>query len=746
MNFTFLKGGTVAFYRSDAEQAEWTQEEMSLICTFPLNEKVIERGMTVLFEDPATNAIQAYEIRNLSTFKAEGYQQFTAEDIVISELTDCHIPEEIELTNVSTTSALNQILSGTGWSVGTVATNPTSSGDIGRGTVWQGAIAIRNNWNVNFLTRVTIGANGITGKYIDIVTTGGTWRGLRLSIDKNTADPCVTYDDSELYTALYAYGASYTEGSTIETQHTVELNIAGVSWAKTSDHPAKPSGQKYLEWPEKTALYGRNGRPRFGYYQNTDIKDANVLIQKCWETLKTCSDPKVSITGTVTDLRRMGYADEPLRLYDMAIVDFGDAVMYKQVIKLTVNLLDPTGNTPTIGDYIPNIIYINRETENFATGGGSGVGGRGGRGTRNKKQQGEFETTIAQNERNIILEARQVDENRNILRQAGMQIDPITGVLIYAEDTENMVGSKFRVQSNRITSEITERKASDNVLSSRITQNANSISLEVSERKGADSGLSSRITVESGRINQIVSAVGSDGHVTAASICLAINSAGSSATINADKIYLLGQTIANTITADYITTKLASANMVTAQALLVQGVITCRDGISCVAIYANNNNITNPLMNASVANNTLTLTKADGTEITFSKAATLSGAWSGGTFTVSATGATLSTQIVQGTTSWSGDTATVPVEAIDSDNPGYQYATGRNISVNASSRYDAGWNACRTAMLNSAERLSYYTGTVTTKYDAPSVGAQARQVIYPYSSNSTTLYTVPDRR
>lgn len=694
-NFTFLKGGTVAFYRSDAEQAEWTQEEMSLICTFPLNEKVIERGMTVLFADPATNAIQAYEIRNLSTFKAEGYQQFTAEDIVISELTDCHIPEEIELTNVSTTSALNQILSGTGWSVGTVATNPTSSGDIGRGTVWQGAIAIRNNWNVNFLTRVTIGANGITGKYIDIVTTGGTWRGLRLSIDKNTADPCVTYDDSELYTALYAYGASYTEGSTIETQHTVELNIAGVSWAKTSDHPAKPSGQKYLEWPEKTALYGRNGRPRFGHYQNTDIKDANVLIQKCWETLKTCSDPKVSITGTVTDLRRMGYADEPLRLYDMAIVDFGDAVMYKQIIKLTVNLLDPTGNTPTIGDYIPNIIYINRETENFATGGGSGVGGRGGRGTRNKKQQGEFETTIAQNERNIILEARQVDENRNILRQAGMQIDPITGVLIYAEDTENMVGSKFRVQSNRITSEVTERKASDNVLSSRITQNANSISLEVSERKGADSGLSSRITVEAGRINQIVSAVGSDGHVTAASICLAINSAGSSATIRADKIYLLGETIANTITADYIKTKIASLSAVIAKALAVTGAIACSGRVSGsevagADVLIGSQSLKDAIVSAIVSGNTLTLKDVNGNSVSFNRAVSSWGV-GGGSGKVNVTAypmnQTKSVNIsIDGTTNIYSNgsyTYTVDYENLDGDDVSTGYTKTVNVSVSS---------------------------------------------------------------
>ena len=727
MEFTFLKGGAVAFYRSDAEQAEWTQEEMSLLCTFPLDQKkIIERGMTVLFQDPATNAWQAYEIRNCSMFPGESYQQFTAEDIAISELTDCHLSDDRELTNVTAQAALAGILSGTGWNVGTNTASGTSTGNIGRGSVWEGVTAIRKNWNINILTRVTVGANGITGRYLDILNTNGTWRGLRLSIDKNCSDPTVTYDDSDLYTALYGYGASYTDGSTIYQQQTVETKFTSVSWSKTADHPAKPAGQDWLEWPEKTALYGRNGRARFGYYQNTDIKDPNVLLQKTWETLKIVSEPKISITGTVADLRRMGYADEPLRLYDMAIVEVGELQFYKQIIRLTVNLLDPTGNTPTIGSYIPSIIYINRETEEYATGGSTGAGGRGGGGSRSQKKQGEFETSILQNERNILLEARQVDENRNVLRQAGMQIDPVTGVLIYAEDNQNMVGAKFRVQANQISAEIEQRIASDHVMSTRIQQNANSISLEASERKGADSNLSARITVtaqeirqevvdvdnrlstritetaeaitleanrateaegvlsgritttaeaitaevtraegaestlsgritttaeaitaevtrataaegtldgkivvEAGKISQIVSAVGTNGEVTAASICLAINDGGSTATINADKIYLLGDTIADTITASYITSKLATVSQLIVNALKVQGVLTCEDGINCVAINVNHNNISNPILTASVSNNTLTLTNADGTVTTFSKATTLTGDWSG---------------------------------------------------------------------------------------------------------------------
>lgn len=556
MNFTFLKGSEVAFYRSDAEQAEWTQEEMSLFCTFPVDpKKTIEHGMTVLFQDPATGDWQAYEIRNCATYTAEGYQQFTAEDICIAELTDCHIPDDIELDSVSASSALSRILSGTGWAVGTVGSNPTSSGDIGRGSVWQGVSTIRNNWNVNILSRVTVNSGGIAARYLDIVTTGGTWRGLRLAVDKNCNDPCVTYDDSELYTALYGYGATYTEGE-IPDQQTVETTFADVVWTATADHPAKPAGQKFLEWPVKTAQYGRNGRKRFGYYQNTSIKDPNILLQKTWETLKVVSDPKISIVGTVADLKRMGYADEPLRLYDMAQVDVNGELFYKQIIQLTVNLLDPTGNRPNIGSYIPNIIYINRETEDYATGGSTGVtaggGGRGGGGggSRSQKKQGEFETSILQNERNIILEARQVNENREVIKAAGMKIDPITGVIIYAEDVENGIGANFKVQNNKIEGEVIERKSDVSILSSRITQTANQINLEVTNRVAADNELSGRITVTARKVSLVVTERDGREVVNTASIVAGINQDhGSYIKIQADTINLTGYVTASELAA-----------------------------------------------------------------------------------------------------------------------------------------------------------------------------------------------------
>ena len=202
--FTFLKNGKVVFFRSDDEQAEWTQEEMTLLCTFPYDsKKVIECGMTVLFTDPATGAYQAYGIRYCTGFAFEGYQQFTAEDISISELTYCHIPDQIEMTDISVTQALNQVLAGTGWNVGNVASGiPVSSCDIGRGSVWQAVCNIRSNWNVHILPRVTVSASGITGRFLDVIQPDGEWHGLRIAVNKNYDDPCVSYDDSEQYTAL----------------------------------------------------------------------------------------------------------------------------------------------------------------------------------------------------------------------------------------------------------------------------------------------------------------------------------------------------------------------------------------------------------------------------------------------------------------------------------------------------------------------------------------------------------------
>lgn len=386
METVFLNAaGTVLFVRSDMEQGRWTQEEYTVTATFPFDkDKQITRGMRIAFRDPATNNLEIFEVRNVNTIEPDHYQDLIAEHIAVAELSDEHC-ERAEITDKTPAQALGTALTGTLWSVGNSTVSAVSSVDISRGSVWNAVNAIMKNWNAYITPRVTVNAAGsITGRYLDISPAQGTWRGVRLSVDKNITDVSVIFDDTDVITAMYGYG-----GNVLNAQdQQEELTFANVVWTATQDHPAKPSGQTYLEYPEKTALYGRNGRARFGFYQNGDIKDANILLQKTWEMLKTTCDPKISISGTVTDLYRLGYKDEPIRLHDTVIVEVRDTgeTFQKQIIKLDVDLIDPTATKPEIGEYIPNIIYINKETETKASGGGGGGGG--GRG----QTQNEYET------------------------------------------------------------------------------------------------------------------------------------------------------------------------------------------------------------------------------------------------------------------------------------------------------------------------------------------------------------------
>lgn len=398
----FNNSGVVLFVRNDIEMGQWTQEEYTVNMTFPyVPGKVIAEGQRVAFRDPATDSLEYFEIRNVQNTNPDGFQQFTAEHIVIAELTYEHI-NTTEITDKTPAQALATVLTGTLWAVGNSAVSAVNSVDVSRGDVWQAVKAIEANYNVYITPRVVVNAAGfITGRYLDITDAQNpVFRGVRLSIDANMLDDTVIYDDSDVYTAMYGYGGSVDVPQTGGQQDkTEELTFKDVVWTQTAQHPAKPAGQTYIEDPAKTALYGHSGRPRFGYYQNSNIKDANTLLQKTWETLQN-SKPKISISGTVVDYYRLGYGGQPVRLHDKAIVEVSPTgeVFSLQVIRNTVDLVDPTATRPEIGDYIPNIIYINRQTNERATGGGGG--GRHGQ-TNIEHEDGEFFTEFVKTQQKI---------------------------------------------------------------------------------------------------------------------------------------------------------------------------------------------------------------------------------------------------------------------------------------------------------------------------------------------------------
>ena len=103
------------------------------------------------------------------------------------------------------------------------------------------------------------------------------------------------------------------------------------------------------------------------------------------------------------------------------------------------------------------------------------------------------------------------------------------------------------------------------------------------------------------------------------------------------------------------------------------------------------------IVDASVSGNTLTLTRYDGETINFSKATTLSAGWSGGIYTVEASPQGNSREtglksVANADISWSGNVASFLVYAYN-DGSETPISTGKTLSVDATARYNAGYDA-----------------------------------------------------
>lgn len=734
MRFLFFNAaGTILFERDDAESASVTHEEMNLQALFPFDkEKEILRGMRIGYQD-STGTWQAYEIRKVRTLEPDHYQEIGAENIAISELTD-EFCEKKEITNKTVAQVLNStdgLLTGTGWTIGTNTTSNTSSCDISIGDIWNATRTIQQNWNVYIIPRLTVGASGITGKYLDVMPAEGTWRGVRLSLDKNANELGVIWDDSKVKTALYGFG---------QEKNKTALTFKDVVWTTSGGNPAnKPANQTYVEDTAATAAYGRNGRPRFGYYQNASITDTATLLQKTWEVLQTVNVPDVTVNASITDLYRLGYVDVPLRLHDTALVEIRPTgvVLQKEIIQYTEDLLNPLNSRLTIGTYIPNIIYINREANKRGGGGGRGSG----------DSQDPLEYTIENNTVQISIDSNGLN---SLCVGTGAQLNPDGSLVVDEHGNPVFINTGENLWTN-------------------IQQNKSNITLEAQNRQNADNTLSGRITVEAGKITQIVTAVGSNGEVTAASIVAAVNSSGSSVVISADHIELDGDTVASVLYGKQIEVNEINAETADFTSLDVEDNLAVNGDMSVIgdatfgdasfdSITLSGNAFTEVVVDASVSGNVLTLTKDDGTTVTFSKATTLSGGWSSGTFTVDATQnnvnvGSYTTTITQGTTSWSADglTATIPIVATDTGSGGQSYATGRNVYAYAPFQLatvdiaDTGYSFTRYGY----DHLYYYdddTGTYKSavsgsRYWYYRTSNVSGGTYYTKTTDSTTYYT-----
>ncbi len=350
----FGQDDTMLFIRDDAADAKAVHEQYALSATFPNDpNKRILPGMRIGYTDD-TGVFQVYEVRKQKTILPDDEQDIDADALPMAELAG-ERTEALTITAETAASALTALLGGTLWDVGSVVSTSTATVDLSYMDKWAALVAIRDAYNVRLGFRVTVTGNAITGRYVDLLTNVPTFRGIRLTLDRNVQRADVAYDDYGLYTAMYGYGQT----NTAEDGTVTRVTFADTVWATPDDPADKPTGQTWIEDATAKAAYGRNGRNRFGVYENYEITDPGELLEATWEALQKANAPKFVCNATVHNLFAYGYAGEQILLGDevQVVLEPAGVRVAATVVKLIEDLLEPENTKPTIGNYGDNILY-----------------------------------------------------------------------------------------------------------------------------------------------------------------------------------------------------------------------------------------------------------------------------------------------------------------------------------------------------------------------------------------------------
>lgn len=251
-------------------------------------------------------------------------------------------------------------------------------------------------------------------------------------LSRNVRSARIITDDTELCTRIYYKIPSvgeddepttewvYADADTISTYGLVERELLGGS-GYTEDE-ADAAAAEYLR---------QHKHPR-------------ITIQIDGEELS-------SITGESLDTFQIG------KLLRMSLPDYNIQSIEKNITGISWGDVfnSPESVTIRLGDEEDTVVNFLHDvdtkggTDGGAGGGSRAGGGGGGRKALDDKIQ-EYRTGLDQDDYHIHLWSTRTQHNGDILQAAGIDINSQTGVVIYHDDVENGIGSRFNVQAGQI--------------------------------------------------------------------------------------------------------------------------------------------------------------------------------------------------------------------------------------------------------------------------------------------------------
>jgi phage minor structural protein len=260
--------------------------------------------------------------------------------------------------NAFAREVINDLLSGTNWQARFVGETTPHSTNFYYISVFDALKKVCEVWDLEMQFFVEMNGNRIGARYIDFKRKIGQAIGKRVVYGHNALQILQEVERTNIFTALVGRGKGEQVSSAEESGKQAngfgrKITFEDVVWSTASGKPVnKPKGQKYVELPAMTKLYGiKNAdgsmRPKIGFVDFPEEENPEQLLERTYKALVNAARPQLTLKTSSVYLRGAKVGDT------IRVVRHDKKLDYDtRIFEITFNRLNDQSSDIKLGDRV----------------------------------------------------------------------------------------------------------------------------------------------------------------------------------------------------------------------------------------------------------------------------------------------------------------------------------------------------------------------------------------------------------
>ena len=260
--------------------------------------------------------------------------------------------------NAFAKNVINDLLKGTNWQARFVGETTQRSTSFYYISVFEALKKVCKVWDLEMQFFVEMNGNKIGARYIDFKRKIGSAVGKRVVYGHNALQILQEVERTNLFTALIGRGKGEQVSSAEESDkkndgYGRKITFENVVWDVAKGNPVnKPKGQRFVELPEMTKVYGIKNtdgsiRPKIGFVDFQEEEEPGVLLERTYKALVDTARPQLTLKTTSAYLRGVKVGDT------IRVVRHDKKLDYDtRIFEITFNRLNNESSDIKLGDRI----------------------------------------------------------------------------------------------------------------------------------------------------------------------------------------------------------------------------------------------------------------------------------------------------------------------------------------------------------------------------------------------------------